>query len=144
MPRNDENLENIQKRISTRMKNLQKIINLDYLTNLSGGNTQLIVDMIKLFITEITKDIQLTEKGIIENDIALIKSSIHKMRGVIHYVGLDKIVKKDLLEIEKLTINHLDSLEIDLLFSKTNKQFKRAIDELNDWVLLSNVKKIGE
>lgn len=126
------------------MKYLQKIINLNYLKKLSGGNTQLIVDMIKLFITEINIEIKLIEKGIIDNDFKLIKSSIHNIKGVIHYVGLDKIVKKDLIEIEKLTINHLDTLEIDVLFSKTNKQFKRAIDELNDWVLLSNVKKIGE
>lgn len=126
------------------MKYLQKIINLDYLKKLSGGNTQLVVDMIKLFITEINIEIKLMEKGIIDNDFTLIKSSIHNIRGVIHYVGLDKIVKKDLLEIEKLTINHLDTLEIELLFSKTNKQFKRAIDELNDWVLLSSVKKICE
>lgn len=133
------------------MKYLQKIINLDYLKKLSGGNTQLIVDMIKLFITEINIEIKLIEKGIIDNDFKLIKSSIHNIKGVIHYVGLDKIVKKDLIEIEKLTINHLDISEkgqgtrdIELLFSKTNKQFKRAIDELNDWVLISNVKKIGE
>ena len=126
------------------MKYLQKIINLDYLKKLSGGNTQLIVDMIKLFITEINIETKLMEKGIIDNDFTLIKASIHNIRGVIHYVGLDKIVKKDLLEIEKLTINHLDTLEIELLFSKTNKQFKRAIDELNDWVLLSSVKKTCE
>ena len=126
------------------MKNLQKIINLDYLTNLSGGNTQLSVDFIKLFITEINIEIKLIEKGIVDNDFTLIKASIHNIRGVIHYVGLDKIVKKDLLEIEKLTINHLDTLEIELLFSKTNKQFKRAIDELNDWISLLNVQKTCE
>ena len=113
------------------MNYLQKTINLDYLKNLSGGDNQLIVDMIQLFITEITTEIRLIEKGIVDNNFTLIKSSIHNIRGVIHYVGLDKIVKKDLLQIEKLTINQLDILEI-----------KRAIDELNDWILLSNVKKI--
>ena len=100
--------------------------------------------MIKLFITEINIETKLMEKGIIDNDFTLIKASIHNIRGVIHYVGLDKIVKKDLLEIEKLTINHLDTLEIELLFSKTNKQFKRAIDELNDWISLLNVQKTCE
>ncbi|OFZ00668.1 MAG: hypothetical protein A3K10_03525 [Bacteroidetes bacterium RIFCSPLOWO2_12_FULL_31_6] len=126
------------------MKYLPKIIDLDYLKKLSGGNTQLVVDMIKLFITEINIEIKLIEKGIVDNDFTLIKASIHNIRGVIHYVGLDKIVKKDLLEIEKLTINHLDTLEIELLFSKTNKQFKRAIDELNDWISLLNVQKTCE
>ena len=126
------------------MKYLPKIIDLDYLKKLSGGNTQLVVDMIKLFITEINIEIKLIEKGIVDNDFTLIKASIHNIRGVINYVGLDKIVKKDLLEIEKLTINHLDTLEIELLFSKTNKQFKRAIDELNDWISLLNVQKTCE
>lgn len=124
------------------MKYLQKTINLDYLKNLSGGDDQLIVDMIKLFITEITTEIKLIEKGIVDSNFTLIKSSIHNIRGVIHYVGLEKIVKKDLLQLKKLAINHSTILEIELLFSKINKQFKIAIDELNDWVLLSNAKKI--
>lgn len=73
------------------MKYLQKIINLDYLKKLSGGNTQLIVDMIKLFITEINIETKLMEKGIVDNDFTLIKASIHNIRGVIHYVGLEKL-----------------------------------------------------
>lgn len=126
------------------MKYLRKAINLNYLTTLSGGNTQLIADMIKLFITEITKEMQLIEKGIVENDFTLIKSCIHSIKGIVYYVGLDKIVNKDLIEIERLAINHLDILEIELLFSKTKKNLKKAIHELNDWILLSNVKKICE
>jgi len=87
------------------MKYLQKTIDLDYLKNLSGGDNQLIVDMIQLFITEITTESKLIEKGIVDSNFKLIKSSIHNIRGVIHYVGLDKIVKKDLIQIEKLALN---------------------------------------
>ncbi|MBI2279898.1 MAG: Hpt domain-containing protein [Bacteroidetes bacterium] len=123
------------------MKHLRKIINLNYLTTLTTGNNHIITDMIKLFITEITKEIQLIEKGIIENDFTLIKSRIHNIKGIMYYVGLDKIVKKDLLEIEKLAVNQLDILGIGMLFSKTKKKFRRAIQELNDWILLTNVKK---
>ncbi|PIQ15736.1 MAG: hypothetical protein COW67_06730 [Flavobacteriales bacterium CG18_big_fil_WC_8_21_14_2_50_32_9] len=124
------------------MKYLQKTIDLDYLKNLSGGDNQLIVDMIQLFITEITTESKLIEKGIVDSNFKLIKSSIHNIRGVIHYVGLDKIVKKDLIQIEKLALNKIDIIGINILFSKINKQFKRAIDELNNWILLSNAKKI--
>lgn len=126
------------------MKHLQKTINLDYLKNLSGGNNQIIVDMIKLFIAEITTESQLIEKGIVDSNFKIIKTSVHNIRGVVHYVGLDKIVKEDLIQLKKLTINHSTILEIKLLFSKIDKQFKIAIDELNEWVLLSNVKKISE
>lgn len=126
------------------MKHLQKTINLDYLKNLSGGNNQIIVDMIILFIAEITTESQLMEKGIVDSNFKLIKTSVHNIRGVVHYVGLDKIVNKDLIQLKKLTINHSTILEIKLLFSKIDKQFKIAIDELNEWVLLSNVKKISE
>ena len=124
------------------MKYLQKTIDLDYLKNLSGGDNQLIVDMIQLFITEITTESKLIEKGIVDSNFKLIKSSIHNIRGVIHYVALDKIVKKDLIQIEKLALNKIDIIGINILFSKINKQFKRAIDELNNWILLSNAKKI--
>lgn len=123
------------------MKNLQKIIDLDYLITLSGGDTRLVVDMIKLFITEVTIEIQLIEKGIIDNDFTLIKSSIHNIRGVIHYVGLDKVIKTDLIKIEELAINQLDILAIDILFFKTKTKFKEVIHELNDWILLPIAEK---
>ena len=126
------------------MKHLRRVTNLNYLTTLSGGNTRLIVDMIKLFISETTKEIQLIEKGIIENDLILIKSSIHSMKGIIHYVGLDEISKTDLIKIEKLAINELSILEIGILFSKTKIKLKEAIHELNDWISLSNTKKTCE
>jgi len=41
-----------------------------------------------------------------------------------------------------LAYNKIDIIGINILFSKINKQFKRAIDELNNWILLSNAKKI--
>lgn len=126
------------------MKYLQKITNLNYLTKLTGGNTLLITDMIQLFITEVTTEIQQIEKGIMDNDFTLIKSSIHNIRGVTHYVGLDIIVKKDLLEMEKLAINQIEILEIEILFSKINTLFISAIEELNEWILHSNEKKICE
>lgn len=123
------------------MKNLQKVIDLDYLITLCGGNNQLVVDMIKLFITEIDIEIQLIEKGITNNDLMLIKSSIHSIRGIVHYVGLNKAIKADLIKIEKLAINHLDILAINMLFSKTKTKFKKAIHELDEWMLLSNAEK---
>ncbi len=125
------------------MKNLQKIIDLDYLITLSRGNNQLVVDMIKLFITEINIEIQLIEKGIINSDFTLIKSSIHSIRGIVHYVGLNKAIKTDLIRIEKLAINHPDILAINMLFSKTKTKFKKAIHELDGWMLLSNAEKIS-
>ena len=121
------------------MKNLEQIVNLNYLKKLSGGDTQLVVDMIKLFITEITTEIQLIEKGIIDNDFTLIKSSIHSIKGIIHYVGLNKVIKPDLIKIEKLTINQWDIIVIDVLFLKI--KLKKVIHELNDWLLLSNSPK---
>lgn len=123
------------------MKNLKKVIDLDYLITLSGGDNQLVVDMVQLFITEITIEIQAIEKGIINSDFTLIKSSIHSIRGIVHYVGLNKVIKTDLIKIEKLAINHLDILSINILFSKTKTKFKKAIHELDDWMLLSNAEK---
>jgi HPt (histidine-containing phosphotransfer) domain-containing protein len=119
------------------VKNLKKVIDLDYLITLSGGNKLLIIDMINLFISEVTNEIQLIEKGIKENDLTLVKSGIHSMKGIIHYVGLNGIVKIDLIKIEELAVKELSMLEIRLIFSKTKPKIKKAISELNDWMLLS-------
>lgn len=125
----------------------QKITNLNYLKKLSNGDSQLIVDMIRLFLTEITKEMKLMEKGIIENDFALVKSFTHNMKGTLRYVGLDKIIKTELIEMEKLATAQLDFLRIEMLFLTMKMIFKKAIDELDDWLLFfktSQNKKIGE
>lgn len=129
------------------MYNSKKITNLNYLKTLSNGNSQLVVEMVKLFVTEITKEMKRMEKGIIENDFELIKSFTHNMKGTLRYVGLDKIIKTDLIEMEKLAIAQLDILRIEMLFLKIKMIFKKAIHELDDWLLFLSppkTKKICE
>lgn len=117
------------------MHNSKKITNLNYLKTLSNGNFQLVEDMIKLFLTEIPKEMKLMEKGIIENDFIIVKSFTHNMKGTLRYFGLDKIVKTDLIEMEKLATTQLDFLRIEMLFLNIKIIFKKAMHELDDWLL---------
>lgn len=117
------------------MYNSKKITNLNYLKKLSNGNSQLVADMIKLFLSELTIEMKRMEKGIIENDFELVKLFTHNMKGTIRYVGLDKIIKTELIEMEKLAIVQLDILRIEILFQKMKIIFKKAVHELDDWLL---------
>lgn len=117
------------------MKNSKKVTNLNYLETLSNGNSQLVADMIKLFLSELTIEMKRMEKGIIENDFELVKLFTHNMKGTIRYVGLDKIIKTELIEMEKLAIVQLDILRIEILFQKMKIIFKKAVHELDDWLL---------
>jgi len=110
--------------------NSNKVTNLDYLTELSKGNAQFIADMIEIFIIESPKEIALLEKSIIDKNFISIKSSAHKMRSTIPFLGLDKIIEKEVLEIEILAASQSDIKKIEILFSKIKNVYQKAVQEL--------------
>ena len=112
------------------MSTSQKVTNLDYLTELSKGNTAFIAEMISIFLTENPEEIRLLEKGIKEQNFPAIKAAAHKMKSTIPFVGLDKLIEKDLSEIEKLSLENTDIQHIQLLFSNVKTICLKASEEL--------------
>jgi HPt (histidine-containing phosphotransfer) domain-containing protein len=112
------------------IENINKVTNLDYLKDLSKGNPTFVDEMIEIFLTESPEEIRLLEKGILERNFELIKSSAHKMRSTIPFLGLDKIIETEVLEIEKLAGLKTDIQKIEIDFSKIKDVFLKAIEEL--------------
>ena len=112
------------------MKTSQKIINLDYLTELSNGNTKFVEEMIEIFLIENPKEIKSLESGINEKNFASIKAAAHKMKSTVPFVGIDKIIEKDLSEIEKLSLEGTDIERITRLFLKVKEICLKASEEL--------------
>jgi HPt (histidine-containing phosphotransfer) domain-containing protein len=107
-----------------------KTCNLDYLLELAKGNKAFIEEMLGIFIAENPIEIQQVEKGISEMDFGLIKSSAHKMKSTIPFVGLDKLIKHELQEIENLAASKSDLEKIKVIFAKVKETCLKAQEEL--------------
>lgn len=110
--------------------NSNKVTNLDYLTELSKGNAKFVEEMIEIFLVESPLEINLLEKGVNEKNFELIRSSAHKMRSTIPFVGIDKIIMTEMIEIERLAATQSDFPQIEILFLKVKDVYQKAIEEL--------------
>lgn len=118
--------------------NSEKVTNLSYLTELSKGSEPFIAEMVGIFLGEAPQEISLLEQGVTEKNLKLIKASAHKMRSTIPFVGIDKVIMAELIEIEGLADNKSDDAavhfknmqQIETLFLKVKDVYKRAIEEL--------------
>lgn len=114
------------------MNSQNNIINLDYLIELSKGNTKFVEEMIEIFLTENPEEIRQLEEGINTKNYELIKASAHKMKSTIPFVGLDAIIGENLLEIERLCTERGDIQLIMKLFSKVKNVCLQGIEELQN------------
>lgn len=109
---------------------LQKVTNLDYLIELSKGNKEFVVEMIEIFLAENPEEIASLENAISEQNFEQIKSAAHKMKSTIPFVGLDKLIEKDLAEIEKLGLEQINIQRIHTLFLNIKDICLKASEEL--------------
>jgi len=110
--------------------NSKKTVNLDYLTDLSKGNTKFVSEMIKIFLTENPEEMKSLEKGIEEGNFDAVKATAHKLRSTIPFVGLDKVIEKEVAEVEALATEKTNMAEIKVLFVKIKKACELACSEL--------------
>ncbi|MCE3260139.1 MAG: His Kinase (phospho-acceptor) protein [Bacteroidetes bacterium] len=108
----------------------QKITDLRYLIGLSKGNQQFVTDMIKIFLEENPKEIELLEKAINEKDYPGIKASAHKLKSTTPFVGINKVIGSETAEVEKLATEKGDMTRIETLFAKIKEVCARAASEL--------------
>ncbi|MBA3679848.1 MAG: Hpt domain-containing protein [Bacteroidetes bacterium] len=108
-----------------------KVTDLSYLIAISKGNKAFIDEMIDIFLSENPLEIELLESAIEEQDYTSIKAYAHKMKSTIPFVGLDKLIEKDLEEIEKLALQKKQLETITQLFAEIKKTCLLAAQELS-------------
>ena len=112
-------------------ENIQKTTDLSYLIELSAGNKVFVKEMVALFLSENPEEIKALEKGIAEKNFKAIKTIAHKLRSTIPFMGLDKLIEKDVAEIESMASETTDIKEIETRFSKIKSVCERAYFELS-------------
>jgi len=108
----------------------EKTVDLSYLVEVSKGNKTFVKEMITLFLSENPEEIKALENGIKNKDYDLIKATAHKLRSTIPFIGLDKLIEKEVVEIETLAGNKTDIEKIEELFMKIKEVCQKAYVEL--------------
>ncbi len=67
---------------------VQKLTNLTFLNEMSGGNAEFIREFLTLFLNNIPLSVNELEEGLKARDYEKIRTSAHKMKPSLNYVGL--------------------------------------------------------
>lgn len=112
------------------MEDALKVTNLDYLNDLAKGDTGFIKEMVTIFLEENPLEISTLEKAITEQNFENIKSMSHHMKSTIPFVGIDALIGKDLMDIEKLSSEKTGLEIIKSLFVNVKSVCGKAYQEL--------------
>lgn len=109
-----------------------KVINLNYITELSKGDTKFIEEMIAIFLSENPEEVKQLEEAIHKGNFDQIRSVSHHMKSTIPFMGLDLIIGNELLEIENLAAkkNNIEKIKNNFLILK--KVCEKAVEELKN------------
>lgn len=110
--------------------NSSKVVNIEYLKELSKGNTKFVDEMIRIFLVENPEEIKFLEKKIAEEDYDQIKATTHKLRSTLPYIGLDSLVEGEITQIEGLAAKKTGLDQIRVLFTKIKEMCDKACAEL--------------
>lgn len=113
------------------MSQQNKVTNLDYLSELAKGDTIFIREMISIFLEENPQEINSLEAAIEEVQFENIRSLSHHMKSTIAFVGIDLLIGKDLMDIEKLASEKTGIDTIRTLFVNVKTICGKAFNELN-------------
>ncbi|MBC7695323.1 MAG: Hpt domain-containing protein [Burkholderiales bacterium] len=117
--------------MEAKTENIQKTTDLSYLIELSAGNKVFVKEMVALFLSENPEEIKALAKGIAEKNYKTIKTVAHKLRSTIPFIGLDKHIEKEVVEIESMASESVDIKEIEIRFSKIKSVCEKAYFELS-------------
>ncbi len=112
------------------MTSHDRVTNLDYLTELAKGDMGFINEMIGIFLEENPIEIETLEAAIKEERFENIKSISHHMKSTIPFVGIDVLIGKDLIDIEKLAGERTGIDVIRKLFVNVKMVCEKAFNEL--------------
>jgi CheY-like chemotaxis protein len=117
-------------RVEAAREQNKKVVDLDYLTELSKGDKTFVKEMIALFLSENPEEIKSLETAIADRNNEQIETRAHKLRSTIPFVGLDKIIGEEVSEIEKLAGEKADIKEIESSFATIKNACEKACLEL--------------
>ncbi|HYG51737.1 MAG TPA: Hpt domain-containing protein [Flavobacteriales bacterium] len=107
-----------------------RVSNLDFLTTHSNGNPGFIKEMVTIFMEESAAAMLQVERGIKGHEYDAIRRGAHILKAITVYVGVDRFIKRDVMEMERLAIAETDLTRIEQLYLKVREIWLKAVEEL--------------
>ncbi len=107
-----------------------KILNFNYLQDLSKGNESFVKSMLAQFVEQMPQEISELEKAISLKDFPLVKATAHNMKTTVAFVGLDETLHPLLDSIENAAFKQ-DALTIHQTFKKVRTLCEQATKEIH-------------
>ncbi|MFD2532874.1 Hpt domain-containing protein [Gracilimonas halophila] len=105
------------------------VIDLSYLENMTGGDNEVMIEMINLLLTETPKHLDNIKKAQDDKNWAQLRSEAHKVKPMFLYVGLSELnqICKDLEDNAK---NEADLESNAELITRLETGFNDIVDDL--------------
>ena len=106
-------------------------INLSYLKEMTGGNQELVQEMIDIFKNQVEEFSHDMEEYLNEKDYLSLSKLAHKAKSSISIMGLDDL-SSDMKVLENLAKSGKETEKYPLLVDKFKKETKTAVEELDE------------
>jgi HPt (histidine-containing phosphotransfer) domain-containing protein len=103
--------------------------NLAKVYAVSDNDPEFVLEIVKLFVTEIPEDIAEIKKGINDKEYKYAYSYAHKIKPSLDLLGL-KVAFEEILQVEAWTKTEGEKKEIKETFKSIKQQVKDAVKEL--------------
>lgn len=109
-------------------------INLDYLNELSGGDNDFVIEMLKTYLEETSKDIDEIKRSFVEGNLQRISFLAHRCKAAFRMLGLDNMtdtaehIEKE-AKVETAVIGDF-KLAIEQLTKGASSSFEQA----REWI----------
>ena len=107
------------------------IINISYLEEITGGDKEMILEMLDLFISDIPKHIEKIDEFLSSNQIIEVGREAHKLKPTLQYVGLIKMFE-DIKQIEEIAKNGSGKEQLEELVSSLKLQKDVSVEALEE------------
>lgn len=100
---------------------MKLILDLSYLENITGGNNEIMHEMLVLFAQETPKQIAIIKEYANQKEWEKVRAEAHKVKPTFQYLGLDTIYS-DVIKLEAICKTDEED-EIHELIDSINAQF---------------------
>jgi HPt (histidine-containing phosphotransfer) domain-containing protein len=109
------------------------LTDLSYLKGMTGGNTEVIKEMVNIFIEQVGEISDSMDKALLEKDYSMLSKLSHKAKASVSIMGMNELAVK----LKEFELKAAETKEIELYPEYVDK-FKNdcavAIDELNSHI----------
>ncbi len=86
------------------------VLNLSYLEEITGGDSEMVIEMLNLFIRDIPGHSKNMESFLADNKLEELRAEAHKVKPTLQYIGLTEVF--EIVRTIELNIKNGENIEV--------------------------------